>query len=321
MKTTDTLTSADHWVHIQARLGINRMLHRVKPGLYALGEPAPDSPVFVTANYQLSFDALRASLKGMHAYILVLDTRGINVWCAAGKGTFGTDELVKRIELTHLKDVVKTRVLILPQLGATGIAAHEVKKRTGFKVEYGPVRAADVPEYMKTRKATTEMRRVRFTLLDRMILVPVEMLGYALPTLVASVVLYFLGGWFSVLALVAAVLAGVVLFPILLPWLPFKDFSVKGFVLGLLVMLPFIIISLATSQDALWLRLLKLVPLLLGYPVVTSFIALNFTGSSTFTSVVGVKNEIYAYIPLMAWFLGISVVLTIGFTVAKALGG
>jgi hypothetical protein len=103
--------------------------------------------------------------------------------------------------------------------------------------------------------------------------------------------------------------------------LPFKDFSVKGFVLGLLVMLPFIIISLATSQDALWLRLLKLVPLLLGYPVVTSFIALNFTGSSTFTSVVGVKNEIYAYIPLMAWFLGISVVLTIGFTVAKALGG
>ncbi len=154
MKTTDTLTSADRWVHIQARLGINRMLHRVKPGLYALGEPAPDSPVFVTANYQLSFDALRASLKGMHAYILVLDTRGINVWCAAGKGTFGTDELVKRIELTHLKDVVKTRVLILPQLGATGVAAHEVKKRTGFKVEYGPVRAADVPEYMKTRKAT-----------------------------------------------------------------------------------------------------------------------------------------------------------------------
>jgi len=321
MRTTDTLSSADRWEHIQARLGINRMLHRVKPGLYTLGEPDPDSPVFVTSNYKLSFDALRSSLKGMSAWILVLDTHGINVWCAAGKGTFGTNELVKRIALTNLRQVVRTRVLILPQLGATGVAAHEVKKQTGFKVEYGPVRASDLPEYMKTRKATAEMRRVRFTLLDRMTLVPVEMLGYALPTLIAGAVLYFLGGWFSALALVAAVLAGAVLHPILLPWIPVKDFSVRGFILGLLVMIPFLVASLTGSQGALWLRLLKLVPIVLGYPTVTAFIALNFTGSSTFTSVLGVKKEIYRYIPLMAWFLGISVVLTIGFAVAKALGG
>ena len=321
MRTTDTLSSADRWEHIQARLGINRMLHRVKPGLYTLGEPDPDSPVFVTSNYKLSFDALRSSLKGMSAWILVLDTHGINVWCAAGKGTFGTNELVKRIALTNLRQVVRTRVLILPQLGATGVAAHEVKKQTGFKVEYGPVRASDLPEYMKTRKATAEMRRVRFTLLDRMTLVPVEMLGYALPTLIAGAVLYFLGGWFSALALVAAVLAGAVLHPILLPWIPVKDFSVRGFILGLLVMIPFLVASFTGSQGALWLRLLKLVPIVLGYPTVTAFIALNFTGSSTFTSVLGVKKEIYRYIPLMAWFLGISVVLTIGFAVAKALGG
>lgn len=320
-RTTDELTPADRREHIQARLGINRMLHRVKPGLYALGNPDPDAPVFVTSNYKLSFDALRSSLKGMHAYILVLDTRGINVWCAAGKGTFGTDELVKRIALTNLKDLVRTRVLILPQLGATGVAAHEVKRQSGFKVEYGPVRAVDLPEYMKTRKATPGMRRVRFTLLDRLVLVPVELLGVFVPTLVTTIVLYFLGGWFSVLALIAAVLAGVVLHPILLPWIPVKDFSVRGFILGLLVMIPFIIVSFTGSQGTLWLRLLKLVPLVLGYPTVTAFIALNFTGSSTFTSVLGVKKEIYRYVPLMAWFIGVSVVLTIGFAIAKALGG
>src|SRR5512137_2604888 len=103
---TSQMTAADHWDHFLARWSVNRNGHRVEPGLYSLGTPTPDSPVFVTANYTLSFDALRSILGGLDSYILVLDTHGINVWCAAGKGTFGTDELVQRIEATHLADVV-----------------------------------------------------------------------------------------------------------------------------------------------------------------------------------------------------------------------
>ncbi len=319
--TSSKITLADHWDHFQARVGINRVLHRVKPGLYTLGSPNPDSPVFVSANYKLSFNALRSSLFGVDGWILVLDTHGINVWCAAGKGTFGTDELVKRIELTGLKDIVRTRVLILPQLGATGVAAHEVKKRTGFKVEYGPVRAEDLGDYLKNREATPQMRKVRFILRDRLVLIPVDIVNYFLPTLLAAVILYFLGSWFSVLAVITAVFAAVVLFPILLPWLPFRDFSVKGYILGLLVMLPFVYYSFSGSEGALWLRVLGDLPLLLGYPVVTAFIALNFTGSSTFTSRTGVKKEIYAYIPAMAWMLGISVAVTLGLFIWKVLGG
>ena len=94
----------------------------------------------------------------------MLDTQAINVWCAAGKGTFGTEELVRRIQAVGLRDVVNHRVVILPQLGAPGIAAHEVKKQSGFKAEYGPVRAADLPEYLKSHEATPEMRRMHFTL-------------------------------------------------------------------------------------------------------------------------------------------------------------
>jgi len=100
------LSLADYWDHFLARIGYKRSAHRREPGLYALGHPTPASPVFVTANYTLSFDALRASLEGIDGYILVLDTQGINVWCAAGKGTFGTDELTSRVISTHLKDVV-----------------------------------------------------------------------------------------------------------------------------------------------------------------------------------------------------------------------
>jgi hypothetical protein len=173
--TTSVLTFADYWDHILARWRVNRTRHRVEPGLYSLGNPTPESPVFVTANYTLSFDALRSALKGIDGYILVLDTKGINVWCAAGKGTFGTDELVFRIAATRLHEVVKHRVVILPQLGAPGVAAHEVKKRAHFKVEYGPVRAEDLPEYLKTHAAAPEMRRVHFTLKDRITLIPVEL--------------------------------------------------------------------------------------------------------------------------------------------------
>ena len=146
--TTGRLTFANHWDHFLARAGVRRQAHRIEPGLYALGHPTPETPVFVTANYTLSFDAVRAALNGRAAYILALDTQGVNVWCAAGEGTFGTDELVRRVEAAGLRDGVSHRGLILPRLGAPGIAAHEVKKRTGLKVTYGAVRAADLPAYL-----------------------------------------------------------------------------------------------------------------------------------------------------------------------------
>jgi len=96
-RATTTLTLANRWDHFLARWGVNRSGHRVEPGLYALGSPTADSPVFVTANYTLSFDGLRSALVGMDGYVLVLNTLGVNVWCAAGKGTFGTDELVRQV--------------------------------------------------------------------------------------------------------------------------------------------------------------------------------------------------------------------------------
>jgi hypothetical protein len=316
--TTSAITLANRRDHFLARWGVNRSGHRVEPGLYALGDPTPDSPVFVTANYTLSFDALRSALNGMASYIMVLDTEGINVWCAAGKGTFGTDELVHRIEATALQGVVSHRVLILPQLGAAGVAAHEVKKRSGFKVEYGPVRAADLPEYLKTRKATPEMRQVRFGLRDRLILIPVELVHILLPMVIAAVVLFFLNGFLASMGAVVAILAGVVLFPILLPWLPTRDFSSKGFILGGLVALPFALAIFLGSPDATWWRQVGgALTYLLALPPVTAFLALNFTGSTTFTSRSGVRQEIFTYVPIMAWMFGIGIVLNIVLILVK----
>ncbi len=310
--TTARLTAADRWDHFLARLGVKREGHRVEPGLYALGNPTPDSPVFVSANYTLSFDALRSALDGIDGYILVLDTKGINVWCAAGKGTFGTDEIVQRAAATRLKEVVRHRKLILPQLGAPGVAAHEVKKRSGFWVEYGPVRAADLPEYLKTRKAAPEMRRVHFDLRDRMVLIPVEVVNYLLPILAAAILMYFLGGLVSSLATLAVLCAGLVLFPILLPWIPTHNFSTKGFLLGLLAALPFALTVGLRHPDWAWYRQLgQALEFLLAMPAATAFLTLNFTGSTTFTSRSGVRREIFAYIPAMAWTFGAGMLLAL----------
>jgi CO dehydrogenase/acetyl-CoA synthase delta subunit len=315
------LTFADHLDHLLARVGVKRLQHRVMPGLYALGNPAADAPVFVTANYTLSFDALRSALDGIDGYILVLDTRGINVWCAAGEGTFGTDELVRRIEASQLKAVVSQRQLILPQLGAPGIAAHEVRKRSGFKVEYGPVRASDLPEYLKTHRATPEMRLVRFALTDRLTVAVVDVMRALLPLLVVAVAMYFLGGAWAGAAAVVTVLSGLLVFPALLPWLPGRDFTSKGLFLGLLAALPFALAMLLSQPEAVWwLRTGKALGYLLAMPPLVAYLALLFTGSTTFSSRSGVKNEIFTYIPRLAWMLGAGVVLWIGLFVIGRLG-
>ena len=116
------LAWADGLGAFKARWGIGRKHYTIDPGLYALGTPNGQSPVLVTSNYKMSFDRLRQALPGRNSWILVLDTKGINVWCAAGKGTFGTAELVTRIESSSLTQIVSHRELILPQLGGAGVA-------------------------------------------------------------------------------------------------------------------------------------------------------------------------------------------------------
>jgi len=305
------LGSKEKWDHFLFRWGYKRSEHLIAPGLYSVGEPSPESPVFVSANLTLSFDALRSSLDGMSAYVLVLDTKGINVWCAAGKGTFGTEEVVKRIKACELDKVVSHRKVILPQLAAPGVNALDVKKSTGFQVQWGPVRAKDIPEYMRQGKATPEMRKVTFTLRERAVLVPVEIVHTFLYMAFFSLLAFLLGGLVLALAAVAVILGGVALFPLLLPFLPTHEFSSKGTILGILLSLPFSLYSLTLGHAVdleLVVRVLAFALLMAPW---VSFLALNFTGCSTYTSRTGVRKEIFRWIPVMAIMFVAGVVLGI----------
>jgi hypothetical protein len=286
-----------------------RMRYRVEPGLYAVGTPDGSSPVFVSANYRLSFNHLRRALLGIDGWILVLDTKGINVWCAAGKGTFGTGELVRRIAATGLASRVTIRRLIVPQLGASGISAHEVKKTTGFSVVYGPVRAADLPAFLaRNNTATAAMRSVTFSLVDRTILTPMElfpalrkflwiMLGsflvmgvYPQGILFAPALEGALPVW---LALLAAVVAGTIITPILLPFIPGRSFAIKGELTGSISLLPFLLYHGRIFGYG-WP--LPAAISLFGIAI-ASYLALNFTGCTTFTGMSGVKKEMRIALP------------------------
>ncbi len=305
------LQSRDHWGTVRARFGVGRMDYMVDPGLYALGNPDNNSPVLVTANYKMSFDYLRRELSHRNAWILVLDTKGINVWCAAGKGTFGTEELIKRIEFSSLKNIVSHRKLILPQLGAPGVAGHTVKKISEFKVYYGPVRAEDLPAYLDSGwKTTPAMRIMTFPLIDRAVLIPIELVAAVKPFLIIAPILFILSGiggpaefWtntinyglFAVLALLAAIVSGVVLHPLLLPILPGRAFSTKGFSIGFVV--AFILLYLRDVNLQIWSGRIEALAWLLIIPAVSAFLAMNFTGASTYTSLSGVKKEMRWALP------------------------
>ena len=191
-QVSPSLGWADQRGAFKVRWGMGRMRYTVDPGLYALGNPGKSSPVLVTANYKLTFDRLRQALPKLDAWILVLDTKGINVWCAAGKGTFGTGELVERIRLAGMERVVNHRELILPQLAGPGVSAHQVKKLSGFRVIYGPIRARDLPAFLDAGcKATPEMRQKTFTTWERAVLIPIELVA-ALKILVFLFPVFFL---------------------------------------------------------------------------------------------------------------------------------
>jgi hypothetical protein len=95
--------------------------------------------------------------------------------------------------------------------------------------------------------------------------------------------------------------------PVLLPWLPGRAFAAKGALTGLAVSLLGLL---------LWWEVLdgwNIAALLLALPAIASWCAMNFTGSTTFTSPSGVEREMRNAIPLqgagailagVAWIYG-----------------
>jgi 2-polyprenyl-3-methyl-5-hydroxy-6-metoxy-1,4-benzoquinol methylase len=216
-----------------------RIPYKFRTGLYAVGHPDADSPVLVTGNFDLTVRRLVKAIDGrVNVWVLVADSAGINVWCAAGGGFFTAEKVIAGLKSSHLDKVVNHHALVLPQLCANGVDGWRIRKETGWGVHWGPVRAVDIPAYLAgRRKKTDEMRWVRFPLKDRLEMVTVMLGFYGLLILLPVLLL-----WRHLFWQIAFSLVGLSYFyAVALPWLPGRDGLFKSIPLTLITLAGFLV--------------------------------------------------------------------------------
>ena len=150
------------------------MLFRLFPcptpvGLFRIGNPDRDSPVLVTCNFYITVRRMMRLLRGLDLWLLVADSKGVNVWCAAGAEEFNTHSVVSAVKTSGIADRVDHRRLTLPPLGAPGIRARDVEEQTGWSVRWGPVQERDIPRYVREGERRDEkMKRARYDWRERL---------------------------------------------------------------------------------------------------------------------------------------------------------
>lgn len=262
-------------------------------GLVRIGNPDKDAPVFLTGNYHLTVMRVRRALKGQNVFLLVANSRGINVWCAAAGGHFSNHEVISALKTSEIENLVDHREVILPQLAACGIEAKVVLKRTGWRVVWGPVYARDIPAFLENRKEKSHsMREVRFPLNQRL-----EMAGawaFPLSVMFSLVVLVFKShSMVPVIFLIWSLSFFVfVSFPLFLPLLRRKMFIIYPLILlsaafSGLVLFGFLTSSFSWSFLLFWGIILAIAVLVLGgdLPGSTPLLLSGFREEKSFQTV------------------------------------
>jgi len=175
-------------------LNILETLLRVLPfpartGLIKIGSPDRNSPVLLTCNFHLTVERVKRQLKGIDCYLLVANSRGINVWCAATGGLLTNHDVISVLKTRGIEELTDHKKVIMPQLAATGIETKVILAKTGWRIIWGPVYAKDIPDFINNNfNSTPEMRYVKFPLMQR-----IEMaVAWAFPvSLVIAIIFFF----------------------------------------------------------------------------------------------------------------------------------
>jgi len=278
-----TLRGRDYAANVACELSLYSTFFRTEPGLYRVGSPGPDSPLLVTGNFTLTFNLVRRALAGLDAYLLVVDTRGINVWCAAGGGKFSTREVALSHRAFRLAEVPHREPAVLPQLAATGVAVHGLRGEFGIAAAYGPVYARDLRAYVAAGyRKTPAMGRVDWGLAKRLEVTWFFALMNAAAVALPLAIFHKL---YSPLA-VAAAAAISLLVGALFPWLPTRLYAVKGLGAAVITAVPLMLYKWRGGAGgrslAAWAVFLAFAGILLG---------LEFSGNTSISSPSQVRQE------------------------------
>jgi hypothetical protein len=285
------------WLH-----GFRRS-YALEPGLYHTGEAwDPAAPILVTGNYLLSVIAVLRALGGRSVGLLVVDTDGINVWCASGKGRFSAGMILAELDRYPASVLGERPRLVLPKLALSGVKL-SVLKGAGFEAVIGPVHARDIPGYLDSGRLRHRRHdRFHFDLRARAFAwLPglVQQLGYAGATLLALLGVELLGGPAVPWGLAAIVAWLATAYPLLFPWLPGRRFAVKGLALGAFTgALPLLGLALG------WMAAGLAASAALFAVAMGVFFGLGFTGNSAVSNYSDVRAEIARFLPVdVALFL------------------
>lgn len=196
---------------------LRELPHRAPTGLVRIGNPGRDSPLLVTCNFTLTVRRIVEALDGENVWLLVANSRGINVWCAAGGGHLTHHDVVSAIRTSRVGELVDHRTLVLPQLAATGIERRRITEATGWKALWGPARLEDLKAYLRRGcRAVKSDRVMRFPMWERLEMATM----WVFPMTLIGAPLFGLAGGLRV-GMTAAAVAALVVFAIFaaLPWL------------------------------------------------------------------------------------------------------
>ncbi|MHA2308932.1 MAG: HgcAB-like fusion protein [Candidatus Heimdallarchaeaceae archaeon] len=139
-----------------------------KTGYQRVGKPDENSPVLLTCNFHLTILRLKKATKGLNYHLLVANSKGINVWCAATGDSLNNHSVISVIKTSGIEDKVNHKKIILPQLAAPGVESKVILKSVGWKILWGPVDAKDISEFFELNfEKTDEMKQVEFRFVQR----------------------------------------------------------------------------------------------------------------------------------------------------------
>ena len=120
--------------------------------IYAINNPGPDAPFFVTTNFSLTYFIVAGEIEGgkMPAYLGIVEAEGLSVLTAWAAGKFVPERIAKFVKESGIADMISHREVIIPGAVAQ-ISGELLEELDGWNVTVGPYEAADIPAFLKRR--------------------------------------------------------------------------------------------------------------------------------------------------------------------------
>lgn len=128
---------------------------QVDAKVYPIGEPTPESPVFVTTNFSLTYFMVSGEIEnsGISAHLVIADTEGQSVLTAWAAGKFVGEKIAKFIKEIKLEEQINTRKIVIPGFVAQ-ISGDLEENLPGWEVIVGCQEASDIPSFIKNVELT-----------------------------------------------------------------------------------------------------------------------------------------------------------------------